>query len=590
MNYSDTEFLEKFQDVTRDLLSKSLLTIDEICIVMGMSRSQIHRRVKNLTGYSTSIYIRNQKLERARELLSDSNKTIAEIAYACGIPSPQNMSKYFQITYGISPSQYREDLVIENGEHASDLATTPQNNSKKDARKSIAVLAFQNVGDDPSQSFLGAGIAEEILFGLTKVTDLRVAGRSSSFYYKSGAQNVTQIGKELGVEYCLIGSVRTKDEQLRLIVQLIDTSDGFLVWTERYEHPVGNIFHIQDEIAKSIIQKFKITFLHGDKEGVIIHRKTDSVEAYQLYLKGRHEFELREDLDLSIRYFEEAITIDEEFAHAYFGIVYCHIYKCIFKGHPPRASLSIIEEVYEKAIILNKSKAEAKVIKAWMHFYFYHDISGAIDYMDGALVLEPKLMDAYRIKAYFLAFSGKYKAALPLAKRAYELDPLGFNALFSLADIYRRAKKNKKAKSLFKLVLTHYPGNILASDILGICYWHSGAIEKARSYLCLPGQYPKNISLYAIGSYMFEHEHGDSDQLQLFLDYLLDLEGTKWIQPSIIALICFHLNYEEKALNYLEKAKRDLDFGLKHIVSEPYWDNYRNHPKVQEALALVNML
>jgi len=581
-------FLERFRNEVMRLLADDNLSNEHLCAQLNMSRSQIHRKVKQHTGYSTSIYVRNIKLEKAKEYLRYSEMTIAEITYACGIQSPQNMSKYFFLAYGLTPSQYRKQHRNNKSEyHSDDTLSTAQTRSI-DSRTSITVFAFANVSNDPEQTFLGSGLADEILTGLKRLSNVRVLGSISSLHFKSNSFDIQAVRRELNTDFCLVGSVQLIDQRIKLIVQLLNTADGSIKWTECYENPIDDIFQIQNEVATQIVEKLKVT-LNPSDHSILIEQKTSDVLAYQWYLKGRHEFELRHDLDLCISYFRQALVRDPQFAHAYFGISFALIYKCIFKGASPKATLPSIEEAYESAIIINKTIPETFVIKAWIYFYFYHDIPRAISIMDKALAINDRLMDAHRIKAYFYTFNGQYEDGIAQAKMAFDLDPNGFNAWFSLADIYRRSKRYDEAITLFESLIEAYPQIPIVTEILGLSYLHSGRIAKAKHILKVPNIYPRSMSLYVLAPYFVRHHLGDRDILERLLTHLTRESELRYIQPSILALLSFHIGDKQLANSYLNDAVRMSDFGLKHIITEPYWDNFRNYPTVQDALRLINM-
>ncbi len=191
--------------------------------------------------------------------------------------------------------------------------------SKGIPEKSVAVLPFVNMSNDPDQDFFGDGIAEEILNSLAHLKELKVAGRTSSFQFKGKNIDLRELGEKLGVRHIMEGSVRKQGNKLRITAQLVNVQDGFHLWSEKYDRNMDDIFAVQDEIALAITEKLKISLLDKDIE-LITKNYTNNPQAYELYLKGRFDINRRGRLILSgLKYFEEAINMDPDFAPAYAG-------------------------------------------------------------------------------------------------------------------------------------------------------------------------------------------------------------------------------------------------------------------------------
>jgi TolB-like protein len=198
---------------------------------------------------------------------------------------------------------------------------TTRDQSRKSNEKSIAVLPFVNMNNDPEQDYFSDGIAEEILNSLTHLKELKikVAGRTSSFQFKGKSLDLREIGRKLSVRNVLEGSVRKQGNRLRISAQLIDVEDGFHLWSEKYDRDMDDIFAIQDEIAHAITEKLKVALLEKDRE-IITKTHTQNSKAYELHLKGRLNINRRGRFILSgMQYFQEAMSIDPDFAPAYAG-------------------------------------------------------------------------------------------------------------------------------------------------------------------------------------------------------------------------------------------------------------------------------
>ena len=182
----------------------------------------------------------------------------------------------------------------------------------------MAVLPFTNLSPDPEQEYFCEGMAEEILNALSHIAGLRVAARASAFQFKGKAKDIREVGKALNVGTVLDGSVRTAGNRLRVTVQLIEVNNGFQLWNERYDRTMDDVFAVQDEISLKIEDALRKT-LGRRQEMTPVKRHTNSVEAYQLFLKGQHNWYRRDEDSLfkAIEFFEKAVAVDPFYALAW---------------------------------------------------------------------------------------------------------------------------------------------------------------------------------------------------------------------------------------------------------------------------------
>jgi TolB-like protein len=182
--------------------------------------------------------------------------------------------------------------------------------------RSIAVLPFANMSDDPDNEYFSDGVTEEIINALAKVVGLHVAARTSSFSFKGKHQDVTEIGRQLRVATVLEGSVRKAGQQVRIAAQLVNAADGYHIWSEVYDRELCDIFEVQEEIARTIVGKLKVEFM-GEGDEPLVQRHTENLDAYNLYLRGRYFWNQRErGLTKGIEYLERAIAADGRYALA----------------------------------------------------------------------------------------------------------------------------------------------------------------------------------------------------------------------------------------------------------------------------------
>ena len=311
--------------------------------------------------------------------------------------------------------------------------------------KSIAVLPFENQSSDLEQEYFSDGMAEEIIYGLSKLDNLKVAGRRSSFSFKNTDATLNEIARQLQVDHVLEGSVRKVNGRVRVNVQLVKTTDGFQIWTERFDRDLEDVFSIQDEIAEKVVQKLRLTLLGQEKGQTFISRKTNNVQAYELYLQGRSFLDQRTKIEEALTCFNRAIELDPLFAAAYTSVAYAYFYKVVFINYAPKEGFPEAEKAVQKALSLDGTIAEAHTMRALIEFYYHLRFNSARQEYEKALVIQPQLADTYRIKAYFHSMQLEKTLAIEHAKKSCEIDPMSYNNLFSLGDIYYRTQQYKEA-------------------------------------------------------------------------------------------------------------------------------------------------
>jgi serine/threonine protein kinase/tetratricopeptide (TPR) repeat protein len=285
---------------------------------------------------------------------------------------------------------------------------------------SVAVLPFQNLSADPENEFFSDGLAEEILNALSQVQGLNVAARTSSFSFKGKAVEMSEIANKLHVANVIDGSVRRAGNRVRVTVQLVDVKNGFQLWSERYDRQMEDIFDVQDEIARAIAERLKVTLTGGAK------RATENLEAYELYLKGRHYWHQRTPtaLRVAIQCFEQAIKLDPQYALAYAGLADCYgilrVYGWISneEGKPPA------HDAMTQAMALAPSLSEANFSRGFYIFYFERAWREAEPHFQKAIAINPRSSLAQGYYGLFLATAKRAEDSVAHTKISLQLDPL----------------------------------------------------------------------------------------------------------------------------------------------------------------------
>jgi len=290
--------------------------------------------------------------------------------------------------------------------------------------KSIAVLAFTNMSSDKDQDYFCDGIAEDILNNLVYIEGLKVVSRTSSFAFKGKNIDIREIGKKLGVNTILAGSVQKSGNKLRITAQLINVADGYHLWSKRYEKELEDIFDIQNEIAQKIVQALKIKLTTKEKSK-LLQVKTQNIKAYDFYIRGRNYFNKshQDKLILALPMFKKAIEIDENYALAYTGLADC--FSEIFM-YFDRTDTNL-----QQALIASKK----------------------------ALELDPQLAEAHSARGLALSQNNQYEEAEKEFKSAIQLNPKLFNAYYRFGRMFKSLGKQLKAAEQFKMAAKIEPDN-----------------------------------------------------------------------------------------------------------------------------------
>lgn len=291
------------------------------------------------------------------------------------------------------------------------------------APSSIAVLPFTNLSPEPDNQYFSDGLAEELVNALARLSGLRVASRTSSFRFRGPHGNIREIGRELGVGAILEGSVRRAGSRLRVTVQLTNVEDGYHIWSERYDRELADVFDVQDEIVQAIVGSLAPTLVVEPLESV--RRPTENLQAYDLYLRGRHFWNQRSPavIGTAISYFEQAIAMDPDYALAYAGLADCYSLLRVYGWTPPEHSQPKALEAVGRALALDPTLPEAHFAKALYDFYFEGSWRSARRHFEEALALNPRLAIVEAYFGIFLAMEYRYEEGRRRITRAIDLDP-----------------------------------------------------------------------------------------------------------------------------------------------------------------------
>jgi adenylate cyclase len=422
--------------------------------------------------------------------------------------------------------------------------------------KSIAVLPFVNMSNDPENEFFSDGIAEEIVNALTKVKALRVASRTSSFAFKGKNEDIGEIGRKLKVHTMLEGSVRKAGDRLRVTTQLINVADGYHLWSERYDRQLEDVFEIQDDIAENIVRALRVVL--GEEEKRALEKtSTENVRAYEYYLRGRQmQLQLRRStLQYARRMFDRAIEIDPNFARAHAAIADCCSFLYMY-WDASKANLEAADASSQRALELDPESAEAHTSRG-VALTLRRDYDGARREFDIALSLNPMLYEAHYFYGRACFSEGKLEEAVSHYRDAWRVQPEDYQAILlstdALAKLGWEAEAKKAAEQGIQVADAHLELNP----------------DDARAWLL------SGAALMRLG----QHEQGFERARRA---YAVDPEdaGVLYNLACIYALA----GSSDEAIDYLDKAVQN-GFGQREwLENDSALDSIRGEPRFQALL------
>jgi adenylate cyclase len=348
----------------------------------------------------------------------------------------------------------------------------------------IAILPFTNMSGDPEQEYFSDGISEDIITDLSKIADLTVIARNSSFTYKGRSVDVRSIGRELGVQSVLEGSIRRSGNRVRITAQLIDATSGGHLWADRYDRDLTDIFEVQDDVTRRIVEALKVTLSPGEKER-LADTKTSNLAAYDYLLRGR-EFMLgkeksRETFEQAITYFKRALEHDPNYSQAYACLGFAHIFDYQNRWtDDPDSSLPLAEQYARAALEKDPNEPLARCVSA-MSASFAKDLDRAKSEIDLALSLNPNLALAHNLSGTNRIYAGQPLEAIPKIEYAMRLDPaLSPQFLHFLGMAYLLAGKYETAAALLRQRIVLAPRTDFSRALLASALGHLGEFEEAR--------------------------------------------------------------------------------------------------------------
>jgi len=324
-------------------------------------------------------------------------------------PSPQSPTPSSQTPLTTQDSALRTDAAP---------ATLPLPD-----KPSIVVLPFDNMSKDPEQDYFSNGITEVLTSDLSRISSLFVIARNTAFTYKGKPVNIQDVGKELGVRYVLEGSVQKAGEQIRIVTQLIDTTTGGHLWSQRYDRPLQDLFALQDEIVQKIVTTLKLQ-LTLQEQGYVVRKHTDNLEAYDFFLRGQEYYwRLMKETHVQARQmFEKAIALDPQYAEAYACLGWTYWVEWVFRWSADPQIMERALALAQQALALNDSLPTAHSLLSYVYAQ-KQQYDQAIAEGERAVALDPNDAESYAVQAQVLIMAGRPEEALQSVEQAMRLNP-----------------------------------------------------------------------------------------------------------------------------------------------------------------------
>ena len=447
--------------------------------------------------------------------------------------------------------------------------------------RSIAVLPVENLSGDPEQEYFSSGITASLVLNLAKIRALRVVSAYSVLPYNKARKTAAEIGRELGVDYVLSGTVERHGDHVRLTAELIAAAAGRQVWAESYERELQAIAALHAEMSQVIAREVRVQVTSNDQVRLSRVRPFNR-GAYEAYLKGRYFQAKRTDegLKRSIAYFQEAVSRDPAYGHAYSGLADTYTYMANHGFLPPRDAAPHARAMAAKALEIDDTLPEGHTSLAYIRMVYDWDWPGAEREFRRSIELDPSYAKAHSLFACYFALLRRFDEAIGEVRRALELEPLSIYDNTNLGWHLHAARRYTAAIDQFRKTLDMDPGSAQAHSYL------AQTLEQEESYKEAIAEFQEAISLTGgtpatlAGLAHAYARSGNASDARRLLELLQVLSHRSYVPSYEMAIVYTALGNRTEAFACLEKAYSERDGYLwVRLNLDPRLDALRSHPR-----------
>jgi len=442
--------------------------------------------------------------------------------------------------------------------------------------RSIAVLPFRNVSQDPTQEYFADGMTEAVISDLARIKALRVISRTSAMHYKGTALSLPEIARELRVDAILEGSAHLVGGRVRLNVQLIAARTDETLWAERYDGQLEDVLGLQSELAEKVAHEIAVQLTPAEATQ-LARRHVVNPEAHLEYLKGRHSSwgGSPQGVDLGLRHAKRALELDPDFAAAWSALADCHILRATRGMAPPAEAAREAEAAARRALALDPSLADAHVSIGVVQMHT-GDMHGSIRSLRHAVELNPALALAHNMLARALSTLERHEEALVAAQKSVSLDPLAVMLHTILGDVYYYARQYEKAVLSYRMSIELDPRFASAHTDLARALEALGRFDEARAAYETGQRLAGGIAGPSFGLAHLEAAAGNGAEARRILDELTAARAQRVVSAWGIGAVHASLGDIDEAYRWLETAVQEKASGLSLLRVHPRLDPIRS--------------